>query len=44
MQLHEIKKEGLPVDCITPEAAIYLTIKIDAAGRKTPRKNIRNTR
>jgi len=31
----KLKKEGLPVDCITPEAAIYLTIKIDAAGKKT---------
>src|SRR6478752_2538097 len=29
------KKERLPVDCITPEAAIYLTIKVDAVGRKT---------
>jgi len=32
----KLKNEGLPVDCITPEAAIYLTIKIDAVGRKTP--------
>jgi aspartate aminotransferase len=31
----KLKNEGLPVDCITPEAAIYLTIKVDAAGRKT---------
>lgn len=31
----KLKNEGLPVDCITPEAAIYLTIKIDAVGRKT---------
>lgn len=31
----KLKKEGLPVDCITPEAAIYLTIKVDAAGKKT---------
>ena len=30
-----LKEEGLPVDCITPEAAIYLTIKVDAAGKKT---------
>lgn len=28
-----LKKEGLPVDCVAPEAAIYLTIKIDAAGK-----------
>jgi len=30
-----LKKEGLPVDCIAPEAAIYLTIKIEAAGKTT---------
>ena len=32
----ELKNEGLPVDAIAPEAAIYLTIKIDLAGKKTP--------
>lgn len=31
-----LKQEGLPVDAIAPQAAIYLTIKIDLAGRKTP--------
>lgn len=31
----ELKNEGLPVDAIAPEAAIYLTIKIDLAGKKT---------
>jgi len=31
----QLKKEGLLVDAIAPEAAIYLTIKIDAAGKKT---------
>jgi aspartate aminotransferase len=31
----KLKNEGLPVDCIAPEAAIYLTIKVDAVGRKT---------
>jgi aspartate aminotransferase len=30
-----LKKEGLPVDAIAPEAAIYLTIKIDLVGKKT---------
>ena len=30
-----LKKEGLPVDAIAPEAAIYLTIKFDLAGKKT---------
>ena len=32
----KLKNDGLPVDAITPEAAIYLTIKIDLAGRTTP--------
>jgi len=31
----QLKNEGLAVDAIAPEAAIYLTIKIDLAGRKT---------
>lgn len=31
-----LKDRGLPVDAIAPEAAIYLTIKIDLAGKKTP--------
>jgi aspartate aminotransferase len=31
----ELKSAGLPVDAISPEAAIYLTIKIDGAGKKT---------
>jgi aspartate aminotransferase len=30
-----LKNEGLPVDAIAPEAAIYLAIKIDLAGKKT---------
>jgi aspartate aminotransferase len=30
-----LKKKGLPVDAISPEAAIYLTIKIDLVGKKT---------
>ncbi|MGZ8515775.1 MAG: pyridoxal phosphate-dependent aminotransferase [Chitinophagaceae bacterium] len=30
-----LRNEGLPVDAIAPEAAIYLTIKIDLAGKKT---------
>jgi aspartate aminotransferase len=29
-----LKSEGLPVDAVAPEAAIYLTIKIDLKGRK----------
>ena len=31
----ELKSEGLAVDAIAPEAAIYLTIKIDLKGKKT---------
>jgi aspartate aminotransferase len=30
----QLKNEGLSVDAIAPEAAIYLTIKIDLAGKK----------
>ncbi|RYY38990.1 MAG: aminotransferase class I/II-fold pyridoxal phosphate-dependent enzyme [Chitinophagaceae bacterium] len=30
-----LRSEGLPVDAVAPEAAIYLTIKIDAVGRTT---------
>jgi len=31
----QLKKEGLNVDAIAPEAAIYLTIQVDVAGKKT---------
>ena len=31
----QLKSEGLPVDAIAPEAAIYLTIQIDLTGKKT---------
>lgn len=34
--LMELKEEGLGVDAIAPEAAIYLTIKIDCTGKTTP--------
>lgn len=30
----KLKKEGFAVDAVAPEAAIYLTIKIDLAGKK----------
>ncbi len=33
--LQDLKAAGLPVDAITPQAAIYLTIKMDFRGRKT---------
>lgn len=29
-----LKKEGFPVDAIVPQAAIYLTVKIDLVGKK----------
>jgi len=31
----QLKNEGLPVDAIAPQAAIYLTIKIDLAGKQS---------
>jgi aspartate aminotransferase len=34
-----LKNEGLPVDAIAPQAAIYLTIKIDLTGRKDAEGN-----
>lgn len=33
--LMELKNGGYPVDCIAPQAAIYLTAKFDLLGRKT---------
>ena len=39
----KLKAEGLPVDAITPEAAIYLTIKVDATGKKTADGNMLET-
>ena len=33
--LLSLKNEGFAVDAVTPEAAIYLTIKIDLVGKKT---------
>ena len=33
--LQQLKTEGFSVDAIAPQAAIYLTIKIDLAGKKT---------
>ncbi|MBD0297611.1 MAG: aminotransferase class I/II-fold pyridoxal phosphate-dependent enzyme [Flavisolibacter sp.] len=32
--LMQLKSEGLPVDAVSPEAAIYLTIKVEGAGKK----------
>ncbi len=33
--LHQMKAEGLPIDAITPEGAIYLTVKFDLKGKTT---------
>jgi len=30
----QLKAAGMPIDCIAPEAAIYLTVKIDLQGKK----------
>lgn len=32
----KMKNDGFPVDAITPEAAIYLTVKINLAGKRNP--------
>jgi aspartate aminotransferase len=42
-QLMQLKNEGLPVDAIAPEGAIYLTVKIDAAGKKTVNGDVLQT-
>lgn len=36
----QLKKQGLPIDAIFPEAAIYLTIKVDGVGKKTKNEKI----
>jgi aspartate aminotransferase len=41
--LMQLKKEGLPVDAITPEGAIYLTVKFDFAGSKTANGKVLQT-
>jgi aspartate aminotransferase len=33
--LQQLKKEGFPVDAVAPQAAIYLTIQINLAGKTT---------
>ena len=38
--LQQMKKEGFAVDAITPQAAIYLTIQINYAGKKTADKRL----
>ncbi len=34
--LLSLKEEGLPIDVISPQAAIYLTLRIDLVGKNTP--------
>lgn len=38
-----MREEGLPVDVIAPQAAIYLTVKIDLKGKKMPNGTIINS-
>lgn len=33
----KLRADGFPVDAITPQAAIYLTIQIDLVGKRTPK-------
>ncbi|RYH06724.1 aminotransferase class I/II-fold pyridoxal phosphate-dependent enzyme [archaeon] len=39
----DLKKEGFAVDAIAPQAAIYLTVNIDLAGKKTADGNLLET-
>ncbi|HYH15284.1 MAG TPA: aminotransferase class I/II-fold pyridoxal phosphate-dependent enzyme, partial [Flavisolibacter sp.] len=39
----QLKEQGFPVDAVAPEAAIYLTIKIDLAGKKLKDGSALNT-
>lgn len=39
----QLKTDGFSVDAIAPQAAIYLTVKIDLAGKKTAEGNILET-
>ena len=41
--LQTLKAEGFPVDAISPQAAIYLTIKFDLVGWTTPEGTTLNT-
>ena len=36
----ELKKKGLPIDAIAPQAAIYLTVKLDIAGKSVDGKKL----
>lgn len=39
--LKNLKQQGFPVDAITPQAGIYLTVKFDLAGAKAGNKEIK---
>jgi aspartate aminotransferase len=39
----QLKAAGMPIDCITPEAAIYLTVKIDLQGKKRDNGSVLET-
>ena len=41
--LMQLKAAGMPIDCITPEAAIYLTVKIDLQGKKIDNGSVLET-
>jgi aspartate aminotransferase len=38
-----LKKEGLPIDAVAPQAAIYLTVKIDLKGKRSPSGELLST-
>lgn len=39
----ELRKEGYPLRCVEPQAAIYLTVSIDLKGRKTQDGKVLNS-
>ena len=39
-----LKVKGLPIDCIAPQAAIYLTIKLDLVGKEADGKMLEDQR
>lgn len=39
----QLKAAGMPIDCIAPEAAIYLTVKIDLQGKKRENGSVLET-
>lgn len=38
-----LKQEGLPIDAVAPQAAIYLTVKIDLKGKRSPSGELLST-